>query len=169
MAPPAFAPGFAPGAQAGGPPAGMSGQNGPAGAGGPGAGGGMFGGNANLTQALAYAKAHGGGTVAVSSQQGASAAVIAAGDVAALGGFSGRESEVSVQWLADAVRDGRIRWVLTDGSSGAGRQDGRTGSSTVMAVAAQVGTAVHLTSSGTTGGTLYDLQGKGDALAAPAG
>ncbi|UTI64909.1 hypothetical protein NBH00_01575 [Paraconexibacter antarcticus] len=47
--------------------------------GGPGAGatGDMFGGSTSLTAALAYAKAHGGGTVAVSSQQGASAAIVA--------------------------------------------------------------------------------------------
>ena len=39
-------------------------------------------------------------------------------DVAALGGFSGRESEVSATWLAQAVKDGRIRYVLTDASGG---------------------------------------------------
>ena len=40
-------------------------------------------------------------------------AIIASGaDVAGLGGFSGRESEVSVSWLANAVGGGRIRWVI---------------------------------------------------------
>ena len=74
------------------------------GAGGPGAAGGAgpFGGNANLTQAVAYAKAHGGGTIAVSSQQGASSAVIDGVNVVAIGGFSGRESQVSTAWLAHA-------------------------------------------------------------------
>lgn len=133
----------------------------------PGPGGGMFGGNANLTQAIAYAKAHGGGTVAVSSQQGASTAIIdGTGTVAALGGFSGRESEVSVRWLADAVRAGRIRWVLTDDTGDRLRGDRRTGSSTVMAAAARVGTAVAL---GSSGGSLIDLEGKADALTALAG
>ena len=77
----------------------------------------------NLTQALAYVRAHGGGTLAVSSQTGASNAIIASGaDVAAIGGFSGRESEVSVSWLADAVRAGKIRWVLTSGDGGLRRR-----------------------------------------------
>ena len=39
-------------------------------------GGGMFGGSSNLTEVLAYTNANGGGTVAVSSQQGASDAII---------------------------------------------------------------------------------------------
>ena len=96
--------------------------------------GGPFGGNsAALTEALAYVKAHGGGTIGVSSQTGASAAIIDSGaDVAGLGGFSGRESEVSVSWLEQAAADGRIRWVLVDGTGGMGPQDGRTGSQTVM-------------------------------------
>jgi hypothetical protein len=134
----------------------------------------MFGGNSNLTQAVAYAKAHGGGTIAVSSQQGASDAIIRTGaDVAAIGGFSGRESEVSVAWLADAVRSGRIRWVLTDGSGGGGPADSRVGSSLVMAAVAKVGTTVDLSTTSTgatsTSGGLYDLQGKADALQALAG
>ncbi|WP_354699415.1 glycosyltransferase family 39 protein [Paraconexibacter sp. AEG42_29] len=161
---------------AGGAPGGGAGGRG--GFGGPGGGGGgMFGGNSNLTAARAYAKAHGGGTIAVSSQQGASDAIIGgATDVAAIGGFSGRESEVTVQWLADAVRSGRIRWVLTDGSGGGQRSDGRVGSTSVMAAAAQVGTAVDLsgtastaTAATTSAGTLVDLQGKADALDALAG
>ncbi len=36
--------------------------------------------------------------------------------MAALGGFSGRESQVSLDWLADAVESGQVRWVLTDAS-----------------------------------------------------
>jgi 4-amino-4-deoxy-L-arabinose transferase-like glycosyltransferase len=87
----------------------------------------------SLTAALAYATQHGGGSVAISSQSGAASSLITSGaDVAAIGGFSGRESEVSVSWLADAVQDGRIRWVLTS-SGGGGRADGRTGATTAMA------------------------------------
>jgi hypothetical protein len=128
--------------------------------GGPG-GGGMFGGNANLTEALAYAKANGGGTIGVSSQQGASDAIIRSGsDVAALGGFSGRESEVSAKWLAQAVADGRIRFVLTDGTSAMGN-DGRVGSSALMAVVQKVGKQTSISG-------LYDLQGQAAAIAAAA-
>jgi hypothetical protein len=124
-------------------------------------GGGMFGGNSNLTEALSYVRANGGGTIAVSSQTNASNPIISSGaDVAALGGFSGRESEVSVQWLAEAVRDGRIRWVLTGGSGGFGGNDGRVGASKVMAAVEQVGKEVDSVSG------LYDLQGQADALQA---
>ena len=101
--------------------------------GGPG-GGGAFGGNsASLTTALEYIQANGGGTLAVSSQSTAAAAIVDSdADIVGLGGFSGRESEVSVSWFADQVRAGNIRWVLADGSGGGGlRNDGRTGSTTV--------------------------------------
>jgi 4-amino-4-deoxy-L-arabinose transferase-like glycosyltransferase len=126
-----------------------------------GMGGGPFGGNSNLTEAVSYVRSHGGGTIAVSSQTSASSPIISSGaDVAALGGFSGRESEVSVQWLAEAVRDGRIRWVLTGGDGGFGGNDGRVGSSTVMAAVEKVGKEVDSVSG------LYDLQGQADALLA---
>jgi len=121
-----------------------------------------------VRSAVTYAKAHGGGTIAVSSQQGASTTIIDSGaDVAALGGFSGRESEVSVTWLADAVRAGKIRWVLTDGSGGGFNRDGRVGSSTVMAAVTQTCTPVGTTSSTSTSTSrLYDCAGRADALAA---
>jgi 4-amino-4-deoxy-L-arabinose transferase-like glycosyltransferase len=133
-----------PGGFAGRPPGGM-------------AGGGPFGGNSTaLTKAAAYVKAHGGGTIAVSSQQGASDAIINSGvNVAALGGFSGRESEVSVSWLKQAVRDGRVRYVLVDSSTSGMPNDGRVGSKSIMATAAQVGHKVLTTN----GATLYDLKG----------
>jgi 4-amino-4-deoxy-L-arabinose transferase-like glycosyltransferase len=160
--------GFAPGGTA---PGGSSTAPGGSSSGGPGAGGfgggGPFGGDsAGLTAALTYVRQHGRGTIAVSSQQGASAAIIRSdADVAGIGGFSGRESEVNTTWLADMVRSGRIRWVLASGSGGFGGNDGRVGSSKVMAAVEQVGTKVTVsTSSGST--TLYDLSGKADALAA---
>jgi 4-amino-4-deoxy-L-arabinose transferase-like glycosyltransferase len=120
--------------------------------------GGPFGGNSTaLTQAAAYVQSHGGGTIAVSSQQGASDAIISSKvNVAALGGFSGRESEVSVSWLKQAVQDGRVRYVLVDGNSGGMPNDARVGSRSIMSYAAQVGKKVLTTS----GGTLYDLQGR---------
>ena len=149
--------------QAGGRFGGPPGANGTArGAG----GGGMFGGNsASLTSALAYIKANGGGTLAVSSQSTAAAAIVASdADIVGLGGFSGRESEVSVSWLADQVRQGNIRWVLADGSGGGGMgNDGRTGATTVMEAVAATATAVDAD-----GVTLYDLQGLADELAAAA-
>ncbi|MET0686556.1 MAG: glycosyltransferase family 39 protein [Solirubrobacteraceae bacterium] len=123
-------------------------------------GGGMFGGTNGVGTAVAYAAANGGGTVAVASQSSAAQAILAGEtDVVALGGFSGRESEVSVDWLAAAVRDGEIRYVLTKDASGPGMMDdGRTGAATAMAAAASACTAV--------GDGLYDCGGQADALAA---
>jgi 4-amino-4-deoxy-L-arabinose transferase-like glycosyltransferase len=157
--------GFAPpGSTQGGTAGGQSGSTGTGQGGGFGGMGGGFGGDsAGLTEALAYVRQHGGGTIAVSSQSGASAAIIQSGsNVAGIGGFSGRESEVSTQWFAAMVREGRIRWVLTSGSGGFGGNDGRVGSSKVMAAVSQVGRKVSVSSST----TLYDLSGRADALAA---
>jgi 4-amino-4-deoxy-L-arabinose transferase-like glycosyltransferase len=154
------------------PPAGTGGRFGgaPGGAGAGGAGGGMGGGfggdTAGLTQAVTYARQHGGGAIAVSSQSGAAASIISSGaNVAGIGGFSGRESQVTTTWLADAVRSGRVRWVLAGDSGGFGGNDGRVGSSQVMAAVAQVGRKVTITAGSSTT-TLYDLSGRADALAA---
>jgi hypothetical protein len=152
-----------------GPPPGMT-------TGGPGGGGGgMFGGNSSLTAVARYVAQHGGGTIAVSSQSGASSSIIQSGaDVAAIGGFSGRESQVSTQWLADAVAKGQIRWVLTGGEMSGRGGDTRTGSTGVMAAVTQSCTAVPSSAyasdagstSSTSGSALYDCIGKADALRA---
>jgi hypothetical protein len=120
-----------------------------------------------------YVNQHGGGTIAVSSQKGAATQIISSGaDVAGIGGFSGRESQVSVSWLADAVQSGRVRWVLTSNASGSGPgRDGRVGSSRAMAAVAASCKRVTVptsTSSGTTTATvsLYDCQGQASALRA---
>jgi len=145
----------------GGPPAAA---NGTAGGFGGGRGFGGFGGDtSSLAAAVAYTKAHGGGTIVIGSQSGASAQVIAgATDVAGIGGFSGRESEVSLTWLADAVEHGRIRWAITDGQGVGLPQDGRVGASRVLAVAGEVGKPVSSVSG------LVDLQGTAAALRAAA-
>jgi hypothetical protein len=125
----------------------------------------MFGGDtASLDAALTYTRAHGGGTIAVSSQQGAGTAVIAGKGVAALGGFSGRESEVSASWLAGRVRSGEVRWVLTGGAS-RGPQDSRTGSRSVMQAVASTCRRVSVAGLGSSA-ALYDCQGSAAALAA---
>jgi 4-amino-4-deoxy-L-arabinose transferase-like glycosyltransferase len=124
--------------------------------GGPPAGGGMFGGGTSaLTSAVAYAVAHGGGTIAVSSQSGASASIIRAGaNVAGIGGFSGRESDVTVAWLKQEIAAGRMRWVLATGFGGGGfGGDSRTGSQTAMSWVRQNCRAVSSVSG------LYDCSG----------
>jgi 4-amino-4-deoxy-L-arabinose transferase-like glycosyltransferase len=149
------------------------------GAGGRGApGGGAFGGNGRtLAQVVRYVQRHGGGTIATSSQSGAAAQIIDSGaDVAGLGGFSGRESDVSVAWLAQMVRSGHIRWVLTGGQMGGLGGDARAGSREAMAAVAKTcrlipssayasASSASSTGSSTTG-HLYDCSGRADALLA---
>jgi len=127
-----------------------------------GGGGGPFGGS-DLTSVLSYVDSHGGGTIAVSSQSGASSAIIASGaKVAGIGGFSGRESDISPAWLAQAVKDGRVRWVVTSSGGMGGPQDGRVGATKAMAAVAKACKSVS-SSSG-----LYDCSGAGAAIAAAA-
>ncbi|HET8756247.1 MAG TPA: hypothetical protein VFM58_09560, partial [Solirubrobacteraceae bacterium] len=160
----AFAGGPGGGGTMGGPPSGGNGGFGAAGAapgggtmGGP-PGGGMFGGDtSSLSAAVAYADANGGGAIAVASQSGAAGSLITSGaNVVAIGGFSGRESQVTTDWLADAVESGTIRYVLTT-SGGGLPNDGRTGADDVMAAVAAVGRTTFVAG-------LYDLQGLADAL-----
>ncbi|HTY95607.1 MAG TPA: hypothetical protein VMB91_01095, partial [Solirubrobacteraceae bacterium] len=148
--------------------------------GGTGAGGSPFGGSTgSLDTALTYVDSHGGGTLAVSSQSGAAEAIIERdANVVGIGGFSGRESEVTRSWLAEEVRSGKIRWVLDEeggsgqgigGGRGAGGRAGgetRVGAKKVMAVVAETCSRVALSSSGSTAsGTLYDCAGDAQAIA----
>jgi hypothetical protein len=119
-------------------------------------------GGGSLTEAVAYARAHGGGTVAVSGQAGVGTLVAQGADVAAIGGFSGRESQVSVTWLADAIDAGKVSWVVVDGDGGM-PDDGRTGAREVLVAVEQVGVAVEEVDG------LYDVRGAADALRALGG
>jgi 4-amino-4-deoxy-L-arabinose transferase-like glycosyltransferase len=124
-----------------------------------GGGGGMFGGDTStLSAAIAYAEENGGGTIAVASQTGAESSIITSGaNVVGIGGFSGRESQVTTEWLANAVASGKIRYVLTTGGGGLAN-DGRTGADDVMSAVEAVGKPV------TSVDGLYDLQGLASAL-----
>ncbi len=172
--------GAPPGAGFSGPRAGTGGTGGFPGAGaigrgGPGGGPGGFAGNEPSAGMLEYVKAHGGGTIAVASQSGAATAIIQSGaDVAGIGGFSGRESDVSISWLAQEVSSGKIRWVLGESSSGLIPADGRAGSKAAMAAVSTACKRVTLPSStaseSTRGsamgasGSLYDCQGRAAEL-----
>jgi hypothetical protein len=178
---------FGAGGAAGAPPTGTGGIPGAAGG-----AGGPFGGAGSLTKVLAYVDEHGGGTVAVSSQSSAATAIIDQdANVAGIGGFSGRESDVSVSWLAQEVRSGKIRWVLDEqgaGGFGAGMPgETRAGSKPAMAAVARACRAVTFSTSGSdassaagalggsgasgtpgrsgASGTLYDCEGDAAALA----
>jgi 4-amino-4-deoxy-L-arabinose transferase-like glycosyltransferase len=112
---------------------------------GPGASGGGFatggGPDAEISLSTAetsYAKSHGGGTIALASQQGAAAAILASdANVAGIGGFTGQESDPTVSWLANEVGSGHIRWVLYSGivRTGVGT---RPGASVVLNAVEQV-------------------------------
>jgi 4-amino-4-deoxy-L-arabinose transferase-like glycosyltransferase len=131
-----------------------------------GGGAGSFGGDStSLSAAVRYAEQHGGGTIGVESQSSAAELILSSdANVAGLGGFSGRESTVSVSWLAHEVESGRLRWVIVDGSQGGSLPgDTRTGSESAFDVVAKTCRAVTLsTSSGSV--TMYDCQGYGPAL-----
>jgi 4-amino-4-deoxy-L-arabinose transferase-like glycosyltransferase len=139
--------------------------------GGFGGGGAGFGGDcASLTAAIKYASAHGGGTIGVSSQSTAAAAILSSdANVAGLGGFSGRESSVSATWLAMEVRTGRLRWILNDSGQGPRSPgDTRTGSQAAMRIAAKACTAVTISTTGATSVTMYDCQGHAASIIAAA-
>jgi 4-amino-4-deoxy-L-arabinose transferase-like glycosyltransferase len=154
------------GESAGGPPSMGGGMS---------AAGGMFGGE-DLSSLLEYTEAHGGGTIAVDSQSGAATSIIESGaEVAGIGGFSGKESSVSVEWLEERIESGAIRWIYTSGSaaglggvgapgggstSGAPGGDSRTGSESAIDTVVKSCTKVDSSeyesgSESTGGGTLY--------------
>ncbi len=97
--------------------------------------------------------------------------------MAGLGGFSGRESSVSVSWLAQEVSAGHLRWVLL-GATGSGPGlpgDTRQGSTRAFDAVQSACRAVPVSAStSATGGfgatsagatTLYDCRGRGAAIA----
>jgi 4-amino-4-deoxy-L-arabinose transferase-like glycosyltransferase len=137
---------------------------------GAGGGAGGFGGDSSsLVAAAKYARTHGGGTVAVDSQSTAAQAIVdGATNVAGIGGFSGRESTVTAQWLAMEVREGRLRWLLGGGTGGASLPgDTRKGSTDAITLAESVARKVTVTYDGSKL-TLYDLHGKAAAILAAA-
>jgi 4-amino-4-deoxy-L-arabinose transferase-like glycosyltransferase len=136
-----------------------------------GAPGGMLGANSTtLTAATRYAKAHGGGTIGVSSQSSAAAAILSSNaDVAGLGGFSGRESSVTAQWIASEVRSGHLRWILADSQQGTRLPgDTRTGSQSAITIVEKTCKRVTFTSGGTSI-TMYDCVGRASAIIAAVG
>lgn len=124
------------------------------------------GGGSDIDAALAYAEAHGAGTrfaLIVSSEEEAADSVVAGDRVAAMGGFTGRETVLAPSYLARLVASGAARYFLLGGSSGPGFGFGTT-NATVSKVES-VCTAVDSSAwSGGTGATLYDCTGKASAL-----
>jgi 4-amino-4-deoxy-L-arabinose transferase-like glycosyltransferase len=133
-----------------------------------GAGGGFGAGNGELDAAASYADGHGGGVVAVESQSTAAQSILDGHDnVAGIGGFSGRESTVTAAWIAEMVKEGRLRYILGDNAQFAGPSDGRTGSASAISIAESVATKVTFTYDAQKV-TMYDLHGKSAAILAAA-
>lgn len=127
--------------------------------------GGMFGGE-DLTSILAYTEAHGGGTIAVDSQSGASAAIIEEGaEVAGIGGFSGKESSVSAAWLEERIAAGDIAWIYTSGLSGGATGgaggDTRTGSESAIDTVVESCTAISSSAYGSSESETTESTGSG--------
>ena len=169
--------GFAPPAQGGGgfgPPTGAPPTGGTQ-AGVPGGvRGGAFGGGdtADVTAALAYAKAHGGSkrfTLIVSSEQTAASSVIAGEPVAAMGGFTGRETVLTSSYLARLVRSGEARYFLLGSGGGMGGGFGASNAAvqTITSTCRLVSSSAwSSTSTSTSGSSLYDCRGRAAAIAA---
>ena len=126
-----------------------------------GAGAGGFGGGGVSTAVVKYVNAHGGGTIGVESQSSAATSILSDNaNVAGLGGFSGRESSVTAQWIAMEVKDGRLRWIIAGDAGGFGAPgDTRTGSEDAFAIVEKACPSV------TVDGTkLYDCVGRASAI-----
>jgi 4-amino-4-deoxy-L-arabinose transferase-like glycosyltransferase len=123
-----------------------------------------FGDSSSISAALGYAKAHSPGTrwaLIVTSEQAAAPFVIRGESVAAMGGFTGRETVLTPSYLASLVRSGEARYFLLDGTGGFGFRQSNDAVSLVSSVC-----TARSFGGGSTGGTLYDCAGKAAAIAA---
>jgi 4-amino-4-deoxy-L-arabinose transferase-like glycosyltransferase len=157
--------GFAPPAgagQLGGPPTGArtGGFGGPSGFGG---------GSTDIAAALKYAESHGATArfaLIVSSEQEASSYVVKGENVAAMGGFTGRETVLTSSYLSSLVRSGQARYFLLGGSGGFG-PGGQSNAATslIESTCTAVPSSAWSSGSSSSGSTLYDCAGKADAIA----
>jgi 4-amino-4-deoxy-L-arabinose transferase-like glycosyltransferase len=135
-----------------------------------GAGGGDTSGSTGLAAALAYVKEHGAAArfgLIVQSEQEAAPYVIEGEPVASMGGFTGRETVLTNDYLARLVRNGEARYFLLGESNLRGGPGGTSNAAvdTISSVCTVVSSGVWAGSS-TASGTLYDCAGKADAIAA---
>jgi 4-amino-4-deoxy-L-arabinose transferase-like glycosyltransferase len=146
--------------QFGGPPTGARAGGSP---------GGFGGGSSDIAAALKYAEAHGAASrfaLIVSSEQEASSYVVKGENVAAMGGFTGRETVLTSSYLSSLVRSGQARYFLLGGSGGFG-PGGQSNAATslIESTCTAVSSSAWSSSSTSSGGTLYDCVGKADAIA----
>jgi len=125
--------------------------------------------SADVSGALAYVESHGAAKrfgLIVSSEQEAAPYVIAGKPVAAMGGFTGRETVLTHAFLSSLIRSGEARYFLLGGSSGAGPGgSSNAAASTIESICKAVPSSAWAGSSGSSGATLYDCAGKADAIA----
>jgi len=118
--------------------------------------------SSSVDAALAYVKRHGATkrfALIVSSEQEAAPYVIRGESVAAMGGFTGRETVLTPAFLSSLIRSGEARYFLLGGGAGPGGGSSNAAVSTITSTCTPV--------SSLTG--LYDCAGKADAIAAAAG
>ena len=155
------------------PPGGATGFGAPAAGGGgparPSAAGGIGGAaSSDITAALAYVKQHGAAErfgLIVTSEQEAAAYVIKGESVAAMGGFTGRETVLTNAFLSSLVRSGDARYFLLGGSSGFGPTSNNAAVGTITSTCRAVSSSAWAGTTGTSGSTLYDCTGKAKAIA----
>jgi hypothetical protein len=117
--------------------------------------------------ALAYVESHGAANrfgLIVSSEQEAAGAVIRGEPVAAMGGFTGRETVLTNDYLARLIRTGEARYFLLGGGGGFAGPGGS--SNAAVSTITSTCTAVSGWSSTTTQSTLYDCADRADAIEA---
>jgi 4-amino-4-deoxy-L-arabinose transferase-like glycosyltransferase len=145
------------------PPAGRLGAPPGRGFGGPG------GGSTDIAAALKYVESHGATSrfaLIVSSEQEAASDVVKGENVAAMGGFTGRETVLTSSYLSSLVRSGQARYFLLGGSGGFG-PDGQSNAATslIESTCTAVSSSAWSSGSSSSGSTLYDCAGKADAIA----
>jgi len=157
------------------PPTGATGGGGARTFGG-GGGGGGFGGVSGTTQALTYVDSHGASS-RFPADRGGPVQHLEHGHVgskiAAMGGFTGRETVMSAGAIARLVAAGDARYfLLGDGTAFNGGTSGATGAPAAIAAACRTVSSSVWNGGGTStggfggGGTLYDCSGKAAALRA---
>jgi 4-amino-4-deoxy-L-arabinose transferase-like glycosyltransferase len=157
----------------GGPPAGGAGGFAPGGGGNalPAGGGGPVGGSGDLQAALDYVESHGAASrfgLIVSSEQQAASAVIDGEPVAAMGGFTGRETVLTAGYLAQLIRSGEARYFLLGSGGGFAGPGGSNNAavSTVESACRLVPSSEWAGTTATGQSSLYDCAGSAAAILA---
>ena len=123
--------------------------------------------------ALRYVESHGATArfgLVVQSEETAAPYVVRGEPVAAMGGFTGRETVLTHAYLASLVRSGAARYFLLGGSGGFGPGGASNEAVTTISSICRAVPSSAWSTGGTSGGAmLYDCAGKADAIASASG